>query len=267
MTGVVVTNQYPTATFSSTTGHVNYVTTQPQYNGSKPNFLCSGPLGGAIDCLEETIIDFTNPVSGLTFNGLGINNNNGTVADIDVFDARGLLATVPVMAHGGLNNPELQDLSAYSNISRIRIYNITDPGGIGWDDFIFTPNGRGADADGNGIPDALEQRLAEQYAPTLLFHANEPNMPVDVNWMLSHAGSLDFFEKCFPVDTRLVAVSPLTTQDQLLHTVLTHSTCGNGIPNIGSTTPNPDSQQFGGSNADTRAAFYLPNVADNNQVG
>src|SRR5439155_21062084 len=36
-------------------------------------------------------------------------------------------------------NPELQDLTSYSNITSIRIYNITDGGGIGWDDFIFTP--------------------------------------------------------------------------------------------------------------------------------
>lgn len=145
---------------------------------------------------------------------------------------------------------------------------------VGWDSthtgaFLWTTNGgaSGVDADGDGIPDALEQQLAEQYAPTLLFAANEPNMPVNVNWMLTHTGSMNFYEKCFPVDTFLVAVSPLSSQDQLLHTVTQHSTCRNNLPPIGSATPNPDSQQFGGSNSDAREAFYLPNVSTADQVG
>jgi hypothetical protein len=33
------------------------------------------------------------------------------------------------------------------------------------------------DIDQDGIPDAVEQQLAEQYAPVILMEANEPNLP------------------------------------------------------------------------------------------
>ncbi len=135
-TGVPVTNQYPSATFSSISGYVNYVSTQPSLTSSPPNFICTGPVGGAIDCAHDTIVDFTTPVSGLTFDAIGV-NDTGTVANIDVFGTTGLLATVPVVGRASVSTPELQDLSSYSNVTRIRIYNITDAAGIGWDDFIF----------------------------------------------------------------------------------------------------------------------------------
>jgi lysophospholipase L1-like esterase len=101
----------------------------------------------------------------------------------------------------------------------------------------------------------------------VLFNASEPNLPVNVDWLLHHSGSMNFFEKCFPIDTRLTAVSPLNQQDQLLHTITQHSTCGNDLPAIGSTTPNADDSMFGGPNANAREAFYLPNVSDADQAG
>src|SRR5205823_349128 len=121
--GTVVTKQYASARFSSSAGNVNYVTAQSAYNGSKPNFLCTGPAGAAISCTADTIVDFTAPVSRLTFNGMGI-NNNGTVADIDVYSALGLVATVAVIGHSSGLNPELQSLAGYNAVTRIRIYNI-----------------------------------------------------------------------------------------------------------------------------------------------
>jgi hypothetical protein len=50
--GVVVTNQYAAqdAVFSSTAGNVNYITTQASYNGTPPNFICTGPVGSGINC-------------------------------------------------------------------------------------------------------------------------------------------------------------------------------------------------------------------------
>ena len=124
-----------------------------------------------------------------------------------------------------------------------------------------------SDDDQDGIPDALEKDLAEKYAPTLMLEANEPNMPVNVDWALAHTGSLNFFEKCFPVNTTLVAVSPLSTQDDLLHSTTQHSTCGNDLPSIASFSPNPDDPQFGGSGSSAREAFYLPNVSTGDQKG
>jgi hypothetical protein len=135
ITGIVVDTQYPSAQFSSFTGYVNYVSTQPDLVSSKPNFICTGPIGGSIDCTGDTIVTFPSPASGLTLNAIGF-DNAGTVAQIDVFGTAGLLGTVAVIGHGTVA-PELQDLSAYSGITSIRIRDITDPGGLGWDDFSF----------------------------------------------------------------------------------------------------------------------------------
>ena len=135
-TGVVVTTQYPSASFSSSGAHVNYVTTQPSFQGTPPNFLCTGPAGGSIDCSGPTIVDFTSPVSGLTLNAMGV-NDTGNVATIDVYDRGGRVGTVPVIGHSGGLAPEGQDLSAFVGVTRIVIGSITDGGGIGWDDFAF----------------------------------------------------------------------------------------------------------------------------------
>jgi hypothetical protein len=141
--GDVVTNQYAAldAIFSSTAGNVNYVTTQPQYNGTPPNFLCTGPIGGSIDCTEDTFVNFATPVSGLTFQALGINNTQANVAQVDVYTNGAFNSTVIIPGAGQDLNPELIDLSAFTNVTEIHIYDITDPGGIGWDTFTFTPNG------------------------------------------------------------------------------------------------------------------------------
>jgi hypothetical protein len=139
--GTVVTNQYAAldAIFSSTAGNVNYITAQPQYNGTPPNFLCTGPAGGGIDCIEETILDFAIPVNGLTFQALGINNTQADVAQVDVFTNGVFNSTVIIPGAAQGNNPEVINLSGFTDVTKIRIYDITDGGGIGWDTFTFTP--------------------------------------------------------------------------------------------------------------------------------
>lgn len=129
--------------FSSTTGFVNFITTQGSYNGTPPNFLCTGPVGGSIDCAHETILDFSTPVSGLTFQGMGIDDVSASVAQVDVYVSGVLNSTVTVSGNAEGLNPRLVDLSAFSNVTRIRIFNITDGGGIGWDTFIFTQGAAG----------------------------------------------------------------------------------------------------------------------------
>ena len=131
-----VTTQYPSVTFSSDTGFENRVTVQSAYNGSKPNFICTAQISGSFTCANTTILDFTDPVDNLTFNGLGI-NNTGPVAQIDVYQAGVLTATQPVVGSASGLDPEKQDLSAYPGITRIVIRDVTDGGGIGWDDFDF----------------------------------------------------------------------------------------------------------------------------------
>jgi hypothetical protein len=134
--GTVVTNQYPSASFSSTAGGVNYVSDQPAYN--TPSFICTGPAGGSIDCTADTIVNFTSPVSDLTLDAVGV-NDTGHVAEAEVFDASGLIATVPIIGDAGGYTAQLVDLSAYSDVTSIDLTDITDGGGIGWTNFSFNP--------------------------------------------------------------------------------------------------------------------------------
>ena len=132
----VITNQYAGVVFSSTQGNVNYVTTQPQYLSTPPNFLCSGPANGGINCAEETILTFSTPVNNLNFDGMGV-NDIGVEALIDVFTNGVFNSTVQVIGNAEGFNPDHVDLSGFSNVTSIRIYDIVDGGGIGWDTFQY----------------------------------------------------------------------------------------------------------------------------------
>jgi hypothetical protein len=134
--GDIVTNQYPEATFSAETGYENQITAQ-SLGSSLPNFICTAPIGGGIDCVHETYVDFTQAVNGLSFLAVGV-NDSGIVAKVDVFENNAYSATVDVIGDATPFTPDPVDLSAYSAVTRIEIHTITDTAGIGWDDFRFT---------------------------------------------------------------------------------------------------------------------------------
>lgn len=134
ISGPTVTNQYPGVLFSSTGSNVNIVSTQPGI-GAGDNFLCTGSPG--INCTGETILSFDNPVSSLSFLAVG-SNNAGVQAMVDVFVNGAFAATSNITVSGLFNAPDLVDLSAFNDVSSIRIYGITDGGGLGWDNFTFT---------------------------------------------------------------------------------------------------------------------------------
>jgi len=134
ISGPTVTNQYPGVLFSSTGSNVNIVSTQPGI-GDGDNFLCTGSPG--INCVGETILNFTDPVSGLSFLAVG-SNNAGVQALVDVFVNGAFAATNNIVVGGLFNTPDLVDLSAFNNVTSIRIHDITDGGGLGWDNFTFT---------------------------------------------------------------------------------------------------------------------------------
>lgn len=138
-TGVVITNQYPGVLFSSTPGDVNYVTTQAGFLSTPPNFLCSGPANSSIDCREETILTFSSPVQNLNFDGMGV-NDVGVVALIDAYTNGSFNSTVQVIGNSQGNAPDHIDLTGFANVTSIRIYDITDGGGIGWDTFQYDQN-------------------------------------------------------------------------------------------------------------------------------
>lgn len=133
ISGPTITNQYSGVVFSSTGSNVNIVSSQPGI-GDGLNFLCTGSSG--INCTGETILNFTNPVSSLSFLAVG-SNNSGVQALVDIFVNGAFAATNNIAVSGIFNTPDLVDLSGFNDVTSIRIYNITDGGGLGWDDFTY----------------------------------------------------------------------------------------------------------------------------------
>ncbi|MHC4429350.1 MAG: hypothetical protein ACYS0D_12240 [Planctomycetota bacterium] len=135
--GDVIDTQFPEATFSSSPGNVNFITAQPSIAHTPPNFICTGPEGGSINCVEDTYVDFTNPVEDLTLWAIGV-NDFGVVAQVNVFVNNVFDSTVDILGMGDANTPFIVDLSPFSNVTRIELVNIVDNSGIGWDTFSFT---------------------------------------------------------------------------------------------------------------------------------
>lgn len=133
ISGPTVTNQYPGVLFSSTGSNVNIVSTQPGI-GDGINFLCTGSPG--INCTGETILTFDNPVSSVSFLAVG-SDNSGVQALVDIFVNGAFAATNNIVVSGLRIIPDLVDLSAYNDVTSIRIHDITDVGGLGWDNFTF----------------------------------------------------------------------------------------------------------------------------------
>jgi len=127
--GTVVTNQFPEVTFSSTSGFENVTLT---FSGgtSQPMVICTRPTGGSIDCAQETLLTFTDPVSDLSFLGTGIDTSSGPVAHVEVFESFTSSGSVGVPGAASSTTPSLVDLSGFSNVTSIRIHSITDVGGI-----------------------------------------------------------------------------------------------------------------------------------------
>jgi hypothetical protein len=132
----VVTNQYASlATFSSESGAENVAFFE---SGLHFNILCTRPIGGNINCLQDTYIDFTNPVNNLRFTAVEPNLNQ-IIATFNIFHSGGM-TTEFLTGIGGFGD-KLVNLSAYSGVTRLEIVDIwNDPineNGIGWDGFVF----------------------------------------------------------------------------------------------------------------------------------
>lgn len=134
--GTIVTNQFSGVTFSSVGSAVNKVSEQPGI-GFGDKFLCTASSAGAsIDCEQETILSFDTAVSNLSFWQVG-DNATGVVAMVDVFVNGIFDATVDILGFDDFYTPNLVDLTSFSDVTSIRIHSITDPGGLGWDNFSY----------------------------------------------------------------------------------------------------------------------------------
>ncbi len=140
--GTVVTNQFAGQgiTFSSDGGQVIYITAQPSYQSTAPNFLCTGFAGAGINCTGTVIFDFSTPVNGLQFDAVGNQNAIGSsFAQADIYQ-NGILtvSNLALLVSQGNYAPDHQDLSAHSNITRVLIHGNTDGAGTGYDTISFT---------------------------------------------------------------------------------------------------------------------------------
>lgn len=131
---VDVTNLFPEATFTSTgdrfvaTGGTSLVHTAPN--------PISVRLGTGFDLFADLFVDFTDPVDNLTFYATAV-NDGGVPAMIDVFENDVLSATLDLATDADMFTPDLQDLTAFSSVTRIRVHSITDFFGIAYDTFEF----------------------------------------------------------------------------------------------------------------------------------
>ena len=135
--GTEVTNQFPEATFSSNSGFVIRVFNAPFagfFGTSGIDLIAPAVSGSGFNFFQDVFVDFTNPVNNLTFLAAA-NNSIGNIAQVDVFAT--LAGSVNVVGDGNLNTASLVDLTAFTNVTRIEIKNVTDQFGLGYDDFIF----------------------------------------------------------------------------------------------------------------------------------
>ncbi len=140
-TGTLVSNQYPQVSFSSENNfyYPPYASSNcgPCVTSSAPNFVTSGT--GFNNGNHEVILSFTQPVKNLSFYTVAEDNFN-LIYKIDVWENGTLARTVNVTGNGASYYPVYTDLRQFGNsITKIRIYNITDVNGLGFDDINFTP--------------------------------------------------------------------------------------------------------------------------------
>jgi hypothetical protein len=152
--GVVVTNQFPEATFSSEPGFENRTDAQ-NAGSSQPNVICTGAVGGALDCAHDTYVDFPCPVASLTFLAVNV-DGTGPVASVNVFEDGVLTNTVDVEGAGDPTTPVRVDLTSFHDVTRVELIAISDANGIGWDDFRFCLASSASWTNyGNGFPGTL----------------------------------------------------------------------------------------------------------------
>ena len=134
--GTFLSDQYSGVTFSSEPGNFIMVLSQPDVP-SKPNIIAPVNSNGEVDGTLNLNVDFAQPVNDLSFRVV-FDNTIGAAAKIDVYTTiTGSPITVDLITDGDRLTSDLVDLSSFTNITRISVNNITDPGGFPYDDFQF----------------------------------------------------------------------------------------------------------------------------------
>lgn len=107
------------------------------FGGSVPNSMSAAvnTRTGPFDA--DIYVDFTVPVQGLSFKVLA-DNDRGPIAKLRFFHGGGLSGMLDVIGNANITTPIAIDLSAYADVTRVELYEITDAFGLGVDDFAFS---------------------------------------------------------------------------------------------------------------------------------
>ena len=105
----------------------------------------------------------------------------------------------------------------------------------------------GFDQDRNGIPDELEIRLANEFAPILFYEGDEPNLPTTVDLFLKHTELWFFSKDCRPQQVRVAGLNGPRIPRKML------PACG---------TPAQMIDSHGTRSTGKESTFYLRNVPE-----
>lgn len=103
--------------------------------GSSPNTLTAGESPSASTFDSDIFIDFTFTAQNVTLDILS-DNDSGTVATVNVLHAGGTTA-VDVIGNANFADPIAMDLTAFVDVTRIELVNITDEFGLAIDNLVF----------------------------------------------------------------------------------------------------------------------------------
>ncbi|MFT5587506.1 MAG: hypothetical protein ACI9VR_005116 [Cognaticolwellia sp.] len=136
-----VATVYPDVTFSSEEeGTALYAWEYASYSRSEPYTAYTARSAGGAGISTDLTFDFTDPVRALQFYSLG-DQTNGTFGWVEVTMEDGSTASVDLVGDGSAGSAELCDLSAYENVTRIVLRDITDPNTVNLDDISFEVRG------------------------------------------------------------------------------------------------------------------------------
>jgi hypothetical protein len=165
--GTIITNQYPQATFSGDPNYPNEAVAST--DASQPNSIgAPTPASDGGDSvgnpyIHPLYVDFTDPVDDLQFLQMRDDSAAGVeIEQVNVFQNGVRTATVPVYSTGAVFTPGVVNLSAYDDVTRIEIVNVTDPAGLIYDNFQFKQSGdllvahRTGDNQGEAVTDQVK---------------------------------------------------------------------------------------------------------------
>ncbi len=136
--GTVIDVQYPEVDFVTEPG-AEIQTASVPFAPSPPNIICTVPVAGGDTCVADVQLFFADPVAGLRFEVIGA-KEIGVVAAVKVFLSSAPEEPVIVEIFNpvpGGTIPVLVNLSEFVGVTSIEVFDVSDPAGIGYDNFFF----------------------------------------------------------------------------------------------------------------------------------